>query len=195
MKSFRIAFAVATLALFASPAIAQYFGTDGEQFVEAVEKRDGNKASELLAGHPTIVDTKNSKGDTGLIIAIRDSDDDWAGFLLNKGADPNSHGADGDTPLIAAAKASFDQAVGWLLGMGAEVNDTNRAGETPLIIAVQQRNARMVKALLEAGADPDRTDNLAGYSARDYADRDPRARDIQKLINDKKPKAGSTAAK
>jgi hypothetical protein len=45
-----------------------------------------------------------------------------------------------------------------------------------------------VKALLEAGADPDRTDNVAGYSARDYANRDPRARDIQKLINDKKPK-------
>ena len=195
MKSFRIAFAMTSFALFASPAIAQYYGTDGDQFVAAVEKRDGNKATELLAGHPTIIDSKNSKGDTGLIIAIRDADDDWAGFLLNKGADPNAHGANGDTPLIAAAKSGFDQAVGWLLGMGADVDETNRAGETSLIIAVQQRNARMVKALLEAGADPDRTDNVAGYSARDYADRDPRARDIQKLINDKKPKAAPAAAK
>ena len=31
----------------------------------------------------------------------------------------------------------------------------------------------------------------AGYSARDYAQRDPRARDILKLINDKKPKAAA----
>ena len=53
----------------------------------------------------------------------------------------------------------------------------------------------MVKLLLDAGADPDRTDNVAGYSARDYASRDPRSRDILKLINDKKPKAASTAAK
>ena len=193
MKSFRIAFAAAGLALAATPAIGQYYGTDGEQFVSAVEKRDGNKATELLASHPTIVDTKDAKGDTGLIVAIRDSDNDWAAFLLNKGADPNAHGANGDTPLIAAAKVGFDEAVGWLIGLRADVNETNKAGETPLIVAVQQRNTRMVKALLEAGADPDRTDNLAGYSARDYADRDARARDIQKLISDKKPKASASA--
>jgi len=108
MKSFRIAFATVGLALVATPAIGQYYGTDGEQFVSAVEKRDGNKATELLAGHPTIVDTKDAKGDTGLIVAIRDSDNDWAAFLLNKGADPNAHGANGDTPLIAAAKVGFD---------------------------------------------------------------------------------------
>lgn len=194
MKSFRIAFAMVSVALFASPAIAQYYGTDGEQFVAAVEKRDGNKATELIANHPTIVDTKNAKGDTGLIVAIRDADDDWAAFLLNKGADPNAHGAAGDTPLIAAAKAGFDEAVGWLLGKDAEVDETNRAGETALIVAVQQRNSRMVKTLLAAGADPDRTDNVAGYSARDYANRDPRAREIQKLINDKKSQAAPTAA-
>jgi hypothetical protein len=40
----------------------------------------------------------------------------------------------------------------------------------------------------------DRTDAVAGYSARDYAERDSRARAIQKLINDKKPK-GAAAAK
>jgi ankyrin repeat protein len=79
--------------------------------------------------------------------------------------------------------------------MGAKVDETNKSGETPLIIAVQQRDAGMVKTLLAAGADPDRTDAVAGYSARDYANRDSRARDIQKLIDDKKPKGASTAAK
>jgi ankyrin repeat protein len=61
-------------------------------------------------------------------------------------------------------------------------------GETPLIIAVQQRETPIVRLLLDAGADPDRTDAAAGYSARDYATRDTRARDILKLIEDKKPK-------
>ena len=176
------------------PALAQYYGSDGEQFVEAVQKRDGTKANEVIASHPTVIDTKDAHGDTGLIIAIRDSDRDWTGFLLNKGADPNSHGDGGDTPLIAAAKVGFDEGAGWLINMGADVDEANKSGETALIIAVQQRNTRFVKLLLEHGANPDRADHVAGYSARDYANRDPRARDIQKLINDKKPKAGASAA-
>jgi len=51
-----------------------------------------------------------------------------------------------------------------------------------------------VKLLLDHGANPDHTDAVAGYSARDYATRDPRARAILKLINDKKPNGASTAA-
>ena len=61
-------------------------------------------------------------------------------------------------------------------------------------IAVQQRDAPLVKILLQAGADPDRTDAVAGYSARDYAIRDARAREILKMIEAKKPKKASTAA-
>ena len=44
------------------------------------------------------------------------------------------------------------------------------------------------------GADPDKADHAAGYSARDYAQRDPRARDILRMIESKKPKS-TTAAK
>jgi ankyrin repeat protein len=193
MKSLKIALAGAAFALTGSPALAQYYGSDGDQFVKAVAERDGNKATELLQNHPTIIDTKNDKGDTPLLVVLRDGDSDWAGFLLNKGADVNSHGANGDTPLIAAAKSGFDDAVGWMLGMGAEVDETNRSGETALIIAVQRGDVRIVKLLLDRGANPDRTDSVAGYSARDYANRNSRAREIQKLINDKKPKAASAA--
>ena len=194
MKSLKITLAAAALAMVSGPALAQLGGNDGLDFIEAVQKRDGNKATELVEQHPTIVDTKDGKGDTGLIIALRADDSDWTGFLLRKGADPNLQGAGGDTPLIAAAKSGFDEAVGWLLGLGAKVDGTNRKGETPLIIAVQQRDERMVKALLDAGADPDHTDNIAGYSARDYATRDTRDRDILKLINDKKPKSTSASS-
>ena len=64
MKSLKIALAGAALALIGAPAVAQYYWSDGDQFVEAVAKRDGNKATELLQNHPTIVDTKNGRGDT-----------------------------------------------------------------------------------------------------------------------------------
>jgi ankyrin repeat protein len=196
MKSFNIVLAAAGLALLSGPAVAQQVAVNSAQdFLDAVQKRDGNKATELVQTHPTVIDVKDPKGDTALITVLRADDRDWTGFMLRNHADPNLQGAGGDTPLIAAAKAGFDEAVPWLLGLGAKVDGTNRAGETPLIIAVQQRDVHLVRTLLDAGADPDRTDNVAGYSARDYATRDSRARDILKLINDKKPRGGSILAK
>jgi len=162
---------------------------NGNDLVEAVKKSDGDKAIQILANKPKgIVDSKDGDGNTGLIIAISRGDEQWTGWLLNSGADPNLGGKGGDTPLVAAAKVGFSQAVVWLLGLGAKVDNANRMGETPLIIAVQQRNLPMVRALLDAGANPDRPDSAAGYSARDYAARDTRSRDILKAIEEKKPK-------
>jgi ankyrin repeat protein len=176
-------------AFAASPATAQMGGNPGIDFVEAVKKNDGNKAITILDNRPSgIVNTKDGDGNTGLIIAISRHDEAWTGFLLNKGADINLAGKGGDTPLIAASRVGFTQALQWLMALGAKVDASNRMGETPLIIAVQQREAPVVQMLLAAGADPDRSDAAAGYSARDYAKRDARARDILKLIEDKKPK-------
>ena len=66
-------------------------------------------------------------------------------------------------------------------------------GETALILAVQQHQIAIARALLAAGANPDKTDNAAGYSARDYARRDNRARDILKMIEATKPKPAAAA--
>jgi ankyrin repeat protein len=179
--------ALATL-LAAQPAAAQVLGSDS--FVKAVRDRDGDKAMEMLQSRGTLaLNSRDDKGDTGLIVAISRRDDDWTGFLLNQGADPNMAARNGDTPLIAAARVGFDDAVLWLLSKRARVDATNRMGETALTIAVQARQVPIVKLLLEAGADPDRADSAAGYSARDYAKRDNRSREILKLIEAKKPKA------
>jgi ankyrin repeat protein len=180
----------------ACPAAAQGMSTPGYDLIDAVKKKDGDKATSLLSSHPEgIVDTKDGDGNTSLIIAINRGDDQWAGFLLDKGADPNLAGKGGDTPLIAAARVGLEQAIEWLLTLGAKVDATNRMGETPLIIAVQQRETPIVRLLLQHGADPYKTDHAAGYSARDYASRDAHSRDILKLINDRKPSPSATAAK
>ena len=47
------------------------------------------------------------------------------------------------------------------------------------------------KAPADAGANPDKPDSAAGYSARDYAARDNRGRQILQLIEAKKPKPPS----
>ena len=179
--------AVGSLLLaLAAPASAQQ--GDGAAFVEAVRKSDGAKVSELIDKRPVgLLDSRAEDGETALTIALGRRDEEWTGFLLTKGADPNLSGRNGDTPLIVAARVGFADAVGWLLSVKAKIEADNRQGETPLIVAVQQRQLPIVRTLLAAGANPDKTD-FSGYSARDHALRDPRARDILKLIEIKKPK-------
>jgi len=191
MKSLKFAIFAISLVASSAPLAAQNRGYEGVQFVDAVRSGDGDKAMQLLqSSGPRIVDARDDKNDTALVVAIGNDDDRFTAFLLQKGADPNLAGHEGETPLIAAARANFPEAVGWLLGSGAKVDTANRRGETPLIIAVQQREPRIVKALLEAGANPDKTDSVAGFSARDYAKRDNRSRDIQEMIASVKAKGG-----
>jgi len=192
VKKLSFATAAAVLAVIAAPVAAQQLTTKSYDFIHAVEERNGDKATQLLADNPPgIVNSRNGQGDTGLIIAISRRDDNWTGFLLKKGADVNLGGHGGDTPLIAAARVGYEDAVGWLLDLGAKVDGSNKGGETPLIVAVQQRQPQIVRLLLERGANPDKQDSLAGYSARDYAMRDNRGRQILQLIEAKKPKPGT----
>jgi ankyrin repeat protein len=186
--------AAALLIVAAAPVGAQQLTSKSYDFVHAVDQSNGDKATQLLTDNPPgIVNSRNGQGDTALIIAIERSDPNWTGFLIKNGADINLGGHGGDTPLIAASRVGFEEAVEWLIGLGAKVNAANRMGETPLIIAVQQRQPEIVKVLLNAGADPDKADTAAGYSARDYAARDNRGRQILQLIEAKKPKVGAAA--
>ena len=188
MNSAKLALVALAAALLAQPAAAQLLGADN--FVKAVRDRDGDKAMELIGSRGMLaINSRDDKGDTGLIVAISRRDDQWTGFLINQGADPNLAARNGDTPLIAAARVGFDDAVAWLLNRRAKVDASNRMGETALTVAVQARQVEVVKLLLAAGANPDRADSAAGYSARDYAKRDNRSREILKLIEAKKPKA------
>lgn len=166
----------------------------GYEFVKAVRDRNGGKANELIQSNPPgILNTRDGSGDTALIIAIARDDATWTGFLINKGADVNLAGKGGETPLITAARTGFEEAVDWLLEAKAKIDAANRMGETALIVAVQQRNAPLVRRLLAAGANPDKADSAAGLSARDYARRDTRSRQILQLIEAKKPATQNAA--
>jgi ankyrin repeat protein len=187
MRAF-VWFAACAVAI-AAPAQALQM-SDIETFIDAVKKRDGGKATEILnARGSTVVNGRNARGETALLAAVGERNPQFTLFLLQNGADPNIAARDGETPLILAARMGFTEAVEWLLASGAKVDAENRLGETPLIVAVQRRHAPIVKLLLELGADPDKADAAAGYSARDYAKRDARARDILSLIEGTKRKS------
>jgi ankyrin repeat protein len=186
MKSAKLAAAAAAAMLLAEPAVGQTISS--EDFVSAVRSRDGDKAMEILRSKGSVaLSSRDDRGETALIVAISRRDDVWTGFLLNQGADPNQAARNGETPLIAAARVGYLGAVGDLLRARVKVDAANRMGETALIVAVQGRHTQLVKVLLDVGANPDKPDSAAGYSARDYAKRDTRSRDILKLIEAKVP--------
>jgi len=166
------------------PAMAQGMnGSEGEAFLKAVEKGDGATAIPMVEEPGSrVVNYRGYKGDTALHIVTRAREVNWVGFLLKNGADPNTGDAQGDTPLIIAARIGFDTAADYMIRFGAKVDTTNRRGETALMVAVQQRRPDIVELLLKAGADPDKTDHAAGLSAREYAKRDTRNRELLKLI-------------
>ena len=172
----------------AAPAMAQIgFGYEGIQFLKAVREGDGAKATELanLSG-PGVINHRGEDGDAALHIVTRYRSNNWMGYLLQKGADPNLSGRDGDTPLIIAARLGFTDGAERLLSKGAHIDKVNKLGETALIAAVQQRQPRMVKLLLEKGANPAKTDR-AGNTARDYAKRETRFPELLRLLETTKP--------
>ena len=194
MKRFAlIALGLATL--LAAPVVGQSYVSDAEPFLGGVQDRDGDKVTTLLDTRPTLVNSRNLKGQIALNVVIARSDETWLRFLLGRGADPNLAASNGDTPLIAAARVGFTDAIEILLARGAKVNAANRMGETPLIVAVQQRQLPAVKLLLAKGGDPDKKDTAAGYSAREYAKRDTRNRELLAAIEAAKTPTTTPAAK
>jgi ankyrin repeat protein len=179
----------AALLLTGMPATGQMLGAgaDGALFVDSLRDHDSNKAYQLVSANPLLVNARNGKGDTALLVVVASRDEQWTSYLLTNGANPNLAARNGDAPLAIAARVGFEAAIPWLLGAGAKVDAANRMGETALILAVQQRRLPVVKLLLASGADPDKADSAAGYSARDYARRDTRNPQIFRLIEQVKP--------
>lgn len=181
---------LAAAAIIAAPVHAQGgIGGDSYQFLKAVKDRDVLKAKGFV-DHPgsTVVNTKDGdSGETGLHIVTRDRDGGWINFLIAEGADVNARDRDGNTPLILAATQRFGDGIRLLIAGGAQVNAQNRNGETALIKAVAAHDLPTVRLLMENGADPDKTDNVAGFSARDYAKQDRRSTMIARVLDEGKP--------
>lgn len=180
--------------LIASGAHAQ-LGGDSYNFIKAVKDRDVLKAREI-ADHPgsTIVNTRDGEsGLTGLGLVTKDRDLGWMGFLIQEGADVNARDRSGGTPILVAADQRFLEGAKLLISVNAEIDATNRGGETALIKAVQNHDTSMVRLLVENGANPDKTDNVAGLSARDYAKQDRHSTMVARILDETKPAAVKSA--
>lgn len=175
----KIALAMTIFLGFQSAAQAQR--TDSDEFLEAVDERDGDEATKFI--DQGLINTKQRiTGKTALHIVVERRDIRWLNFLLSKKARPDVKDRDGLSPLMRAVELNFVDGVEAIISRNADVDYPNRSGETPLIKAVLLGRANLVQILLDAGADPDRNDIIQGLSARDYATRDPRKRRLLALI-------------
>jgi ankyrin repeat protein len=182
-KDYGRAVAAALMLMLAAPVLAQGY-SDSYTFLKAVKERDGAKVQTLIAepGSIAINSRERSSGDGALHLLVRDRDLVWLNFMLARGAKADLQNNRGDTALNLAAQMGWTEGAEILLARRASVDLANSRGETPLIQAVHKRDLAMVRLLLGRGADPKRTDSAAGYSAIDYARRDPRAAPILRLL-------------
>ncbi len=82
MKSLKFAIVAISLAASSGPLAAQNRGYEGVQFVDAVRSGDGDKAMQLLqSSGPRIVDARDDKNDTALVVAIGNDDDRFTGHF------------------------------------------------------------------------------------------------------------------
>lgn len=172
-----------------APVLAQF--SDSYKFLDAVRKKDGAVVTKYVeAPGTTLINTRDrASGETALLITVARKDTTWMAYLLAHGARTDIAANNGRFPLMLAVETRFPEGVDLLLTQGANVNQTNSRGETALIRAVQLKDMGMVRTLIAKGADPDKRDNLAGMSARDYATRDARDTGILDLLAAAKPAA------
>jgi hypothetical protein len=183
-KTNRLLLLAALAACIAVPAAAQMSFSEGFTFLKAVRERDGTTAERILAtpGSTALNIRDPGTGESALHILVRGRDAAWLGYMLGRGARPDTGDREGNTPLVLAAQLGWTEGAEILLDRRANPNLGNSRGETPLIFAVQRRDMPMVRLLLQHRADPNQTDHMSGNSAIDYARQDSRAAAILRIL-------------
>lgn len=121
-----------------------------DDYFRAVKINDDKTVKSLLARgfDPNTIEPE--RGDTGLILALREKSMDVFEVLLNgNGVDLNVQARNGDNALMIACYNGNRSAVEALLAKGAEVN---KKGWTPLHYAAAIGNNEIVRILLDKSA-------------------------------------------
>ncbi|PUA18501.1 ankyrin repeat domain-containing protein [Glaciimonas sp. PCH181] len=149
MRRFFSAIAATLLAaIFILPVVSH--AATSEEFFKLIQLDDYRRLPKLFAAglDPNVVESK--RGDTGLILAVREDSMKSFDVLLNTpGIDLNARAHNGDTALMVAAYKNNVAAVKALLGK--EV-DPNNKGWAALHYAAAVGNNEIVQLLLDASA-------------------------------------------
>ncbi|KGO63933.1 Mg2+ transporter protein, CorA-like/Zinc transport protein ZntB [Penicillium italicum] len=103
----------------------------------------------LLERNSDLIDEKDTNGETALVIAIRNNDDNLISLLLENKASVDIRDRFGDTVLHSACRWSSLGTVQKLLKRGAEPTTTGADNETALHHAARSGNLQKVDLVLE----------------------------------------------
>lgn len=121
-----------------------------DRFFRAVKLDDAGTVRSLLARGFDPNTTEPERGDSGLILAVRENSMKAFDVLLNAdGIDPERRSRNGDNALMIACYNGNKPAVEALLAKGAAVN---RPGWTPLHYAAASGHNDLVRLLLDRSA-------------------------------------------
>ncbi|XP_063079590.1 ankyrin repeat and SOCS box protein 2-like [Engraulis encrasicolus] len=106
----------------------------------------------LLQAFPDLVNKRNDKSQTPLILAVGRKNLACVKLLINAGGDPNIANNAGETAVYKACEKGTEEILDAVLKAGGNPCRANIARNTPLHEAVGTKNVNMVKMLVEAGA-------------------------------------------
>lgn len=141
---------IALLAALATLPQSTVFAGAYDDFFRAVKIDNASTVKSLLARglDPNLIEPE--RGDTGLILALRENSMKVFDVLLNaKDVDLEAKATNGDNALMIACYKGNKAAVEALIAKGAEVN---RPGWTPLHYAAAGGHNEIVQILLEKSA-------------------------------------------
>ena len=152
MKKLLSAALIGMLLSFSSAASA---AVSDEDFLRICTDGEIAEIEEALKDGANI-NAKDPNGETPLMGALSEGNEEVAIFLINKGAALNNYSAIGHTPLHIAITMTLPDATKLLISKGADINATAKddKGFTPLYHAINCSADEMTTALIKAGANP-----------------------------------------
>ncbi len=119
--------------------------------VKAAKDGDRNSVVQLLnSGRKA--DSRNSYGETALMVSIYNNHPEITDVLLSAGANPNITDNKGNNALMVAAARNDTPAIAQLVKAGANIDQSNNIGDTPLLVSTLNGNLDAVKLLVHQGA-------------------------------------------
>jgi len=131
----------------------------------------------LMKSNPDVINSKNDRGHTPLILASYKGNTDVALFLINNVKDINAMSPDG-TALMAAAVFGNAHVIDALIAKKADLEVADSNGNTALLLSMIFRKTDIVEQLYYAGANVHAKDKK-GNTALDYA----KKMKLEKLIS------------
>ena len=119
---------------------------NGDDFVRAAAEGD-QKALGLFLAAGFDINSPNTAGYTGLMVAAERGRVDIIKLLLDHKADPNVAGRDGITALMLAAENNKPEILKLLISRGADPNRQDNNGWTAVLKAAYQGNAACIEIL------------------------------------------------